>query len=318
MKKANSILAILLSTAMLFGCGVTDEATIMVPAEEADTSSAEATTDKSVVEESVAEASSTENTVAAEAGSDASGSASTEEYDIQAPYKEVRYVSIIDSYDPNDQKTMENGMWTRLENAEDEKEFLSYFFTDPAGLKVTEEANAKLYMGTLDDKNVFVALMSYEDTEYPKDAYGFKYSLDNYEVVAKYDATKTGDEIYDTILSPDGSDYYNLDTLKPLLDYQKKEYFKDDNGKVVKVKYDSDPFEHGTYNSTGILYYDSKERPFYRDYMVTNGGRRCYYFYDGQGALSQILDFGGMPYKGMEGNDDISIGVDFEAYTFER
>ncbi len=240
------------------------------------------------------------------------------EYVNQAQYKEVRYVSIFDSYDPKDEKTMENGMWTKLEDLEDEKEFLSYFFTDQSDMEVTEEANAKLYMGIADDKYVFVALMSYEDTEYPKDAYGFKYSLDNYTVVAKYDVTKKGDEVYDTILSPDGSDYHDLDTIKPLLDYQEKEYFKDANGKIVKIKYDSDPFEHGTYNSTGILYYDSKERPFYRDYMITSGGRRCFYFYDGQGALSRIIDLGGMPYKGLKGNDDIAIGVDFEVYMFER
>ena len=233
-------------------------------------------------------------------------------------YKEVRLVSILDSYDYNDDATLENGMWTRLNDSDAEKEFLSYFFKDPSGLEVTEEANAKLFMGTVDDKKVFVALMSYEETEYPKDAYGFKYSLDNYAVEAKYDATKTGDEVYDTILSPDGSDYVYLDTIKPLLDYQEKEFFKDENGKLVKVNYYSDPFEHGTYNSTGILYYDSKERPFYRDYMVTNGGRRCYYFYDDRGELSQILDFGGMPYKGLKGNDDIAIGVDFKAYIFER
>lgn len=315
MKKVNSILVMLLSTTMLFGCGANGEVTTMVHTEETDTSSADTTVDKSAVEGAVV--SSIENTVVTESGSDTADSGSSAEYDIQAPYKEIRYVSIIDTYDPDDEETMKNGMWTKLEDAEDEREFLAYFFTDPSGLEVTEEANAKLYMGTVDDKNVFVALMSYEDTEYPKDAYGFKYSLDNYTVVAKYDATKTGDEVYDTILSPDGSDYYELNTIKPLWDYQEKEYFKDTDGKVVKVKYDSDPFEYGTYNSTGTLYYDSKERPFYRDYMVTSGGRRCFYFYDEHGKISQILDFGGMCYKGLEENDDIGIGVDFEVYMFE-
>lgn len=291
MKKANSILVTLLSVTMLFGCGMTDGGTPMVPAKEAEASSSE----QSVTE-----------------------SADAEEKEIPESYKDVRYVSILDTYDPNNEETFENGMWTEVKDQDDENEFLSYFFDDSSEIEKTEYTNAEVYTGTEDGENIFVMLIGYGDYEYHKSAYGFKYSLDDYKVVAKYDAGKTGDEVYDSMLYSADSEIDSLYYLKPLMDYHEKEYVKDDNGATIKVEYSSDTFTYGTYNSSGTLYYDSLERPVYRDYYVTSGRRCSYYIYDDQGEISQILDFGGMPYKGLEENDDIAIGVDFEVYMFER
>ena len=61
MKKVNSILVMLLSATMLFGCGANGEVTTMVHTEETDTSSADTTVEGAVV-------SSTENTVVTESG----------------------------------------------------------------------------------------------------------------------------------------------------------------------------------------------------------------------------------------------------------
>ncbi|SDB21030.1 hypothetical protein SAMN02910298_00996 [Pseudobutyrivibrio sp. YE44] len=43
-----------------------------------------------------------------------------------------------------------------------------------------------------------------------------------------------------------------------------------------------------------------------------------FYHYNNEDELTQIFDFGGMPYKGLEGNSDIEIGIGFDTYLFER
>jgi hypothetical protein len=235
--------------------------------------------------------------------------------------KEVKLVSISDSYDTNDDSTMQNGMYTKLEDSAGEEEFLSYFFEDPSGLQIIEDAYAKVYMGMIDDKNIFVALISDEESEpngYPKYAYGFRYSTENAVSEAYYDSSKKGAEVFDTIIAPDGTESWTRKAMKPLWDYQEKTITKNDDGTIAKVEYLSDSKTYGTYNSSGDLYYDKKERPWYRYYYVTSGSRYCFYIYDEEDNILQCLDFGGMPYKVLESNPDIAIGVDVEVYLFER
>ena len=111
--------------------------------------------------------------------------------------------------------------------------------------------------------------------------------------------------------------YELFDSIKPLLDYQEKTYVKDDN-KIVRVEYSSDPKEYGTYNSSGILYYDELERPFYKSYYSTSGTRYTIYLYNADGEVAQIFDFGFLPYKELEGDPSLDIGIDVTIYFFER
>ena len=230
-------------------------------------------------------------------------------------YGIIKHISLSDLYDYEDDESLKNGMWARVDDANAEKEFLSYFFDDEADMKVIETSTSKVYLGQEDGENIFVFIVN---DEYGNDAYGFRYSLDDAVIDGKYDKTKNGDELFDYMYSMDGEKYLYTDDLKPLLDYQEKNYVKDDDGSIVKVEYDSDAYEYGTYNSSGELYFDDKERPLYRLYYVTSGSRFCYYLYNDNDELVQIFDFGGMPYKGLEENPEIAIGVDLSTYIFER
>ena len=306
MKRRNKMLkltATLLSIAMLCGCG---------------TSTVE--TSKPGVIESIE--SEFDTTVSEEASNAEMSSADSGDHAvIHDTYKEVKLVSISDSYDTNNDSTMQNGMYTRLEDSAGEEEFLSYFFEDPSDLQIIEDAYAKVYMGMIDDKNIFVALISDEESEpdgYPKYAYGFRYSMENAITEAIYDSSKKGEEVFDTITASDGTEYLNLKNIKPLMDYHEKNIIKNDDGTIAKVEYSSDDKTYGTYNSSGELYYDKKERPWYRYYYVTSGRKYCFYIFDDDDNILQCLDFGGMPYKGLEANPDIAIGVDVEVYQFER
>ena len=230
-------------------------------------------------------------------------------------YGIIKHISLSDLYDYEDDESLKNGMWARVDDANAEKEFLSYFFDDAADMKVIETSTSKVYLGQEDGENIFVFIVN---DEYGNDAYGFRYSLNDAVIEGKYDKTKNGDELFDYMYSLDGEKYFYTDALKPLLDYQEKNYVKDEDGSIVKVEYDSDAYEYGTYNSSGELYFDDKERPLYRLYYVTSGSRFCYYLYNDNDELVQIFDFGGMPYKGLEENPEIAIGVDLSTYIFER
>ena len=231
-------------------------------------------------------------------------------------YRDIKSVNLIDVYDFDDDSSLENGMHTLVTDEASEKEFLSYFFTDSSQYEVIEDACAEVCVGNAEDKNVFVSLVSDGKSEYPKEAYGLKYSPGDAVKEAKYNPYQEGGEVLVGIKSIDGEDYEYIDEITPLLDYQEKEYIRE-NGKLLKVEYSSDSEEYGTYNSSGTLYYDSNERPFYKSYYVTSGSKYMFYLYDEKGKLTQIYDFGGMAYKGLEENPDIEIGVDFKTYIFE-
>ena len=232
-------------------------------------------------------------------------------------YRDIKSISLLDLYDFDDDSSLENGMYTQVTDEASEEEFLSYFYNDDSQYEMIEDAGAEVYVGKVEDKNVFVSLVSNSKSEYPKEAYGFKYSPSDAVKEAKYIPYQEGIEVLDGIKSIDGKEYQYIDEIKPLLDYQEKEYIRED-GKIVKVEYSSDSEEYGTYNSSGTLYYDSQERPFYKSYYVTSGSKYMFYLYDEEGNLMQIFDFGGMSYKSLEENPDIEIGVDFKTYIFER
>ena len=238
-----------------------------------------------------------------------------EEKDIQDTYRTVKCVSLCDLYDYEDDLSLQNGVYSVITDSESEEAFWAYFYTESDSFDVIEEADAKILKGSSDGKNVFVAFLGENDAGYPKYAYGFKYSPDDAIVEAKYDSSKKGDEIFDEVYSLNGEKYDLFDLVKPLLDYQEKTYVKDNN-KIVKVEYSADPKEHGTYNSSGTVYYDEQERPFYKSYYSTSGTRYTIYLYNTEGDLNQIFDFGGLPYKELEGNPSLDIGIDVTIYFF--
>ena len=73
-----------------------------------------------------------------------------------------------------------------MTTSEADQNFLSYFYNDDSQYEVIEDAGAEVYVGTVEDKNVFVSLVSNSKSEYPKEAYGFKYSPSDAVKEAKY------------------------------------------------------------------------------------------------------------------------------------
>lgn len=234
-------------------------------------------------------------------------------------YNDVRYLCLDDYYDPNDDLSMQRGMRAFVSDVDDEKAFIEKFlngegFTE----KIFNYSETKVIIGDKDDEEVFIFFINVDKDEYPKIAYGFKYSLNDSVRVAKYDLSKKGEELFDSMLSLDGEKYDKAYLIRPLLDYQKKEYIKDDEGRIIRIDYSSDPKTYGTYNSSGELYFDGNEMPLYKVYYTTNGSRISYYLYNDKGEFTQFFDFGGMAYKGLDNNPDVEIGIDFETYIFKR
>ena len=237
---------------------------------------------------------------------------------LQDVFSNVRYFSLTDTYDYEDDSTLKNGMCMELEDSVSENQFLSYFFKESPENVMVEDNKSKVYRGKENDKDVFVAIINGEENqEYPKFAYGFKYSTSDSVIEAKYDVSKKGEEIFDAIYSLDGTKYPKADFIKPLSDNQEKTYFKNDKNENVKVDYRADPYGEGCYSDSGEVFFDKKGRPWYRDYYMTNGRGFSYYLYNEDDELTQYINFGGMAYKGLEENQDIAIGVDFETYIFK-
>ena len=231
---------------------------------------------------------------------------------------DLKHFNIVDSYDISDESSMQNGMRTVVADQDAENEFLSYFFSYPSDKKIIDESTAEVFRETDESDETIVFLFQSGDQEYPKYAYGFKYSLNDWEIVGTFDQYEKGADVLDTFYDLNGGHTDEFGFLKPLMDYQDKKEIKDDNGSVIKVEYSSDSYEYGTYNSSGELYYDSKGRPLYRYYYVTDGSRYSFYLYDKKDSLEQYYDFGGMCYKGLDENPDIEIGIELDTYRFER
>ena len=127
-----------------------------------------------------------------------------------------------------------------------------------------------------------------------------------------------GEDVFDAIYSLDGTKYPESDFIRPLSDDQEKTYIKNDKNENVKVDYRADPYGEGCYHDNGEVFFDKEGRPWYRDYYMTSGRGISYYLYNEDDELTQYINFGGMAYKGLEENQDIAIGMEFETYIFER
>lgn len=262
-----------------------------------------------------------ETSANAEESSDEAGNDSEELSEEDNQLGEVKYLELCTTYDFDDEESLLNGTRTEVNSAQEEEEFFSFFVPENAEIEMVEDSSIRVYLGTIDNENIFVAFISYDDIdeEYPKMAYACKYSMNDATLEATFDTSVKGDKVFDAIYDPSGDgEYEKINCIKPLLDYQEKTYIENDEGQVVKVEYSSDSYEYGTYNSSGDVFFDEEGRPLYRDYYVTSGCRLSYYLYNEDDELVQIFDFGGMAYTGLDSNPDIEIGVLFDIYLFER
>ena len=215
----------------------------------------------------------------------------------EAEEDNITYISLTASYDKDDEASLQRGMCTEVNNADEEKDFLAYFFDESSDPKVIESAGSTAYIGTVGDENVFVLLIHDGESGYPEYAYGFRYSTN------------------DAMEAPENGP---INYIAPVQTYQDQNVITDDEGNIIKVEYSCDAHEYGTFNSTGTVYYDDNGNAVYREYYSTNGTRVSYYLYNDDNELIQYMDFGGMPYSGLESNPDIAIGVNFETYIFEK
>ena len=66
------------------------------------------------------------------------------------------------------------------------------------------------------------------------------------------------------------------------IDYSGQIEFRyEENGQISTVEYFRSSYTHGTYDSSGTIYYDEKGRMIYNDHYVTHGGDSHIYLYDG-------------------------------------
>lgn len=248
-----------------------------------------------------------------------------------SPTGEYMYESIdayIDEFVGKDNEDYHNGsvdkedlkkrMCAKVNNLSEEKNFFKCFCENYDITYLSEDTNTKVILGENAFENIFIFSINEDEKEYPKYIYAYKYSPDKALKVAKYDSSKKSDEVFDAIYSLDGRKWDCCEYIKPLLDYQEKEYVKNDKGEIIQVKYSMDYNEYGTFNSSGVVFYDKKGRPLYRDYYVTSGGKYIYYLYNENDELIQCFDFGGMSYGGLDEKGDIEIGGKFETYIFKR
>lgn len=225
----------------------------------------------------------------------------------------ISYCCLADYYDYDNDISLQNGMRTIVNDTEEEKLFLSYFFDDTEEQEIIVDNKVTLYLQKENNKETSVFFISQENNEYPKCAYGFICNTDDFVAVATYDDSKSGTEVFDEINSLDEDKFDVKSFITPLQAYQETDYVEEEN----KVVYSSDANIYGTYNSSGELYYDENNRPLYKEYYTTGGTRISYYLYDSNGKLSQVYDFGGMAYKGLENDPEIEIGIDLKTCIFE-
>lgn len=225
-----------------------------------------------------------------------------------------------DSYqytDVNDMASLECGLRTTASTKSEETDFINSFVPDCNPIGKYSHPLADVLVYEKEAKTYFVFFISQsESSPYPKTA-----------MLCKLD---TGNMKPEAILAPDDekkndfSYYYNNGTaytdennlLNPYHDKYEYTDTTDDNGKLIKQEYTSDMDVYGTYDSTGVIYYDENEDPFFKYYYVTSGSRFTFYLRDNE-KLKWICDIGGMAYSGMEGNDDIEIGTLFKIYRYE-
>lgn len=218
--------------------------------------------------------------------------------------------------DFNDEESLKCSLRTTINSRREEILFINTYSPDSKTIGEYKHPLAQVFVYEKDDEIDFVFFISQsENSSYPKTAQFYRLYANNMQPEAVLmPSTETDGE--KSLLALNGADYVDENYL--LNPYQDKyEYIDtlDDNGKLIKQEYTSNVEEYGTYDSSGVIFYDDNEYPFYKYYYVTSGSRFTFYLRD-NGNINWICDIGGMAYSAMEGNDDVEVGMLFKIYRF--
>lgn len=234
----------------------------------------------------------------------------------------IKLYSYSENADMKNDEDLSESMRTLI-NSSSEEEFIAMFLDDNESKTIVENSVYKMEMGELGDKNSIVFIIKNEEHEYPQIAYGLSYyesKVKNEAIISETvpgaDSSGTKLDIFERIKALDGTEYWGIDFLKPLNAYQDISYIRDNEGKLIKAEYSSDSQVYGSYNSEGVLYYDADENPELKRYYTTGGTRYMAYVYD-ENKLIMICDFGGNPYKSLDDNPNIELGMDFKIYFLQ-
>lgn len=234
----------------------------------------------------------------------------------------IKLYSYSENADMKNDEDLSESMRTLI-NSSSEEEFIAMFLDDNESKTIVENSVYKMEMGELGDKNSIVFIIKNEEHEYPQIAYGLSYyesKVKNEAIISETvpgaDSSGTKLDIFERIKALDGTEYWGIDFLKPLNAYQDISYIRDNEGKLIKAEYSSDSQIYGSYNSEGVLYYDADENPELKRYYTTGGTRYMAYVYD-ENKLIMICDFGGNPYKSLDDNPNIELGMDFKIYFLQ-
>lgn len=224
------------------------------------------------------------------AGSDINPTESEKDQDEPGNAQIIKIYNYLDNTDAKNKDKLLNSMRSVVNDHSEERDFIGSFIENPENAIFAENTAYKIIRDISEDESSIVFLIKGEDSEYPEIAYGLR-----------FEESKAVDEASVT------------DYLDPLADHQDITYTKNEDGKLASAEYSSDPKEYGTYDSTGVVYYDENERPVLKEYYTTSGTRYMAYVYE-ENKLVMICDFGGMAYKGMDDDPDTEIGMDFSIY----
>ena len=230
---------------------------------------------------------------------------------------EVLYYYDSNQYtDFNDTESRECSLRTTVGYKFEENKFVEKYIPDGKLVGEYSHPLAKALIFENGDETDFVFFTSQsEDSQYPKSAQLYKVKTNNMqpEAIIKFADESDGEM---TFYALDGSKYIDQNYLiNPYQDKYELTDTLDDNGKLIKQEYLSDIDEYGTYDSSGTIFYDENEEPFYKYYYVTSGSRFTFYLRD-NGKIRWICDIGGMAYSAMEGNDDTEVGMLYKVYRY--
>ena len=224
------------------------------------------------------------------AGSDINPTESEKDQDEPGNAQIIKIYNYLDNTDVKNEDKLLNSMRSVVNDHSEERDFIGSFIENPENAIFAENTAYKIIRDISEDESSIVFLIKGEDSEYPEIAYGLR-----------FEESKSVDEASVT------------EYLDPLADHQDITYTKNEDGKLASAEYSSDPQEYGTYDSTGVVYYDESERPVLKEYYTTSGNRYMVYVYE-EDKLVMICDYGGMAYKGMDDDPDTEIGMDFSIY----
>jgi len=89
-----------------------------------------------------------------------------------------------------------------------------------------------------------------------------------------------------------------------------------ENGKLILLNYGYHFANHGTWESSGEIYYDEQGRMIYRDYYITHGTHYCIYLYEGESKRPwAYIELCSMPYTVQ---DNVGYGgAETSVYLFQ-